>query len=362
MDAFSLLKFWRNAGAEATASSGGGDFASNIATTSAGSTPNDVRHQAVETDDETDESFFDLEFMAPDRDEKEENKDEDPYNDLAKKDGETRFNFVESPNDVFFNGRIVPLEPSSKPQSPISLLRSAPKFRVFMLGLRKSKSQKTETTDVSMATPKRHSQKPSQQEQSKRFRVKCKVEDVPIASLFTRDNSLRSKLAKQSSNNSSSDDSSKRFPKDVVQKYLKLIKPLYFRVSKRYSDKMKFSDQLSYATPLSSPATAPVCSPKNQADEKQGSRPAALRVVCKHLGKSRSASSTVGIMPSPASRRDDSLLLQHDGIQSAILHCKRSFNSSRESSVLSRSASDPFNEKSMNPPRNSSEEAKRSSI
>ncbi|KAA8539985.1 hypothetical protein F0562_026677 [Nyssa sinensis] len=354
-----LLKFWRNAGAET--GNGGGDSDADVAASSNGSN----RHQAVKTDDETDESFFDLEFKVPDRDEKEENKainvDIDGFDndEVAKKDGERRFNFVDSPTDVFFKGRIVALETNSKPQSPISLLKSAPKFRVLMLGFKKSKSQKIEKNDVSMATPKHQIPSPSHQEQSKRFKVKCKVEEVPIVSLFTRENSLRSKMAQRSA---SSDDSSTRFPKDVVQKYLKLIKPLYVRVSKRYNDKMKFSDQLSTATPLSSPATAPLFSPKKQAEEKQGSRPAALRVVCKHLGKSRSASSAVRITPSPANRRDDSLLLQHDGIQSAILYCKTSFNSSKGSSLLSRSASDSFNEKSMNPARNSSEEAKRSSI
>ncbi|KAE8716234.1 hypothetical protein F3Y22_tig00110156pilonHSYRG00617 [Hibiscus syriacus] len=56
----------------------------------------------------------------------------------------------------------------------------------------------------------------------------------------------------------------------------------------------------------------------------------------KHLEKSKSSSASA----SPINRRDDSLLLQHDGIQSAILHCKRSFNSSRESSWLSRCTSD----------------------
>ncbi|CAL5338656.1 unnamed protein product [Camellia sinensis] len=59
------------------------------------------------------------------------------------------------------------------------------------------------------------------------------------------------------------------------------------------------------------------------------SRQAPLREVCKHLGKSRSAASAVGIIPPVASRRNDSFLEQHDGIQSAILHCKRSYNSSR---------------------------------
>ncbi|KAM1747871.1 hypothetical protein ACFX12_008933 [Malus domestica] len=66
---------------------------------------------------------------------------------------------------------------------------------------------------------------------------------------------------------------------------------------------------------------------------------AGLRVVCKHLGKSWSFSSTVAAAPSGVvitQMRDDSLLQQQDGIQSAILHCKRSFNASRAEPLSSK--------------------------
>ena len=48
----------------------------------------------------------------------------------------------------------------------------------------------------------------------------------------------------------------------------------------------------------------------------------------RQLGKSRSASAAIGGM-SPANRIDESLQVQQDGIQSAILHCKKSFHGSR---------------------------------
>ncbi|KAK7280304.1 hypothetical protein RJT34_25366 [Clitoria ternatea] len=51
-----------------------------------------------------------------------------------------------------------------------------------------------------------------------------------------------------------------------------------------------------------------------------------MRIASKHLGKSRLPSSTVVEVGSPTNRSDVTLLQQHDGIQSAILHCKRSFN------------------------------------
>ncbi|OMO79643.1 hypothetical protein CCACVL1_13530 [Corchorus capsularis] len=204
------------------------------------------------------------------------------------------------------------------------------------------------------------------------------VEEVPIKSLFSRDNSKSRK--QQNAEDSVSDE--KKFTKDVMQKYLKKVKPLYVRVSRRYGEKLRFSGQLSLgslkpATPPSTATEKPVSGKVTTAEKgpvevevtetqvngktlKQVNIPAGLRVVCKHLGKSRSASSAVAAAPpAPASsqRRDDSLLQQQDGIQSAILHCKRSFNASRDSSdssVLPRSVSDPSHEKSINLSRKSS--------
>ena len=71
-------------------------------------------------------------------------------------------------------------------------------------------------------------------------------------------------------------------------------------------------------------STSPASSPA--AREKQRSN--ITRSVRRQLGKSRSASATVGAM-SPVKRLDESLQVQQDGIQSAILHCKKSFHGSR---------------------------------
>ncbi|MBA0773636.1 hypothetical protein Gotri_008896 [Gossypium trilobum] len=187
------------------------------------------------------------------------------------------------------------------------------RFRVFTP--KKSKSmantgnntrlpEKTKLVGVSMETPK-HGNHNSREH-------------------FTRENSFRRTKGKIE------DDPSKRLSKDLVHKYLNVIKPLYTKISKKHSQTHKFevSGDLSTLSPATSPAT--VYSVK----EKQGNTN--IKAGYKNLGKSRSASAAA----SPISRRDDSLLLQHDGIQSAILHCKRSFNSSRESSWLSRCTSD----------------------
>lgn len=321
MEAFSLLKFRR------TSSAGGGT------STSTSSTASDLRNHALEADEE--ESFFDLVFTRRSRkfnnssrhvqinNSSDNDVEEDSCKNLSKRDGEAKSNFLESPNQVFYKRKISQIESHSK---NLSLLRSPHKFKVLMLGFKKSKLDKLAETDTApIPTPKHNCNKSSINLQSNRFTVKCEVEEFPISSLFTRDKSLRSQLDNERSEESQSNHQSKRF---LFQKYLNLIKPLYVRVSKRYSVKTKLSNQFPAGSPFSSPATAPVSSPTKQVEEKQGSRVAVFREVCKSLVKSRSTSSAVGIMPVPVSRRDDSVQQQQDGIQSAILHCKRSYSSS----------------------------------
>ncbi|XVF53501.1 hypothetical protein PTKIN_Ptkin05aG0104300 [Pterospermum kingtungense] len=238
-----------------------------------------------------------------------------------------------SSNDHFSKRKIIPIEPSSKPQSPIALLKSAPKFRVFTLKKSKSmantnRTEKTEFIDISMETPKNE-----KQGSNKHLKVKFSIEESPNLPVFTRESSLRKKEGKKE--DLLSDDSSKRLPKDLIQKYLNIIKPLYVKASKKNSQ-----SDLSMSSPAASPATTVYYT-----KEKQGNLPTGVKGVCKQLGKSRSTSAAA----SPISRRDDSLLLQHDGIQSAILHCKKSFNSSKaESSWLSRCTSDSSQEKLSN--------------
>ncbi|KAK2983606.1 hypothetical protein RJ640_023140 [Escallonia rubra] len=360
MEVFSLLKFWRNAGSGIDQTSGE-DLTNTSVTTS-----NDSRDRALETDEETEggeeDSFFDLVFTGPDNDFKQHKSrsvdvsfldiDEDRHynnNNLSKKAGQTNSSNVvaSSPNDVLH-------KKNSKTHPPISLLRSPPNFRVLMLGFKKSKVEKIETNSFFMATPKHES----------RFSVKCKVEEVQISSLFARDNSLRSQLQREGFEVGIKDERSKRFSKDVVQKYLNLIKPFYVKGPRRSGEKARFAEAV---TPMASPATATAFSPRKNVEEKQGSRVAVFREVCRQLGKSRSASSAGRVVPTPSTvrRRDDTILEQQDGIQSAILHCKRSYSSSSSSqdcSLLSRSASDSSCGKSINPSISSTEEEQRSSI
>ncbi|KAK8483354.1 hypothetical protein V6N13_096226 [Hibiscus sabdariffa] len=394
MEAFSLLKYWRGGG-------GGNNAcvaACSVASAAGGSTTTIVaavtNNQVMDTDDENEDDgpFFDLEFAVSDDDETEEeggnveeeeesgdqNDGVDAKSDDGCSDGDREFNFMLSsgssndpsesdPNlavspldDLFFKGRLVPIETDSSleskpPQFPVSLLKSATKFRVLFLRFKKSKLSSSERTESASANgpasvptainPKKQETTQEENNSKKLFTVKFKVEEVPIMSLLSRDNSKSQ--TQQSSEETVSDE--KKFSKDVMQKYLKKVKPLYVRVSRRYGEKLKPVTPPSTAAPK--PVPGKVTTAEVGKNPKQGNIHAGIRVVCKHLGKSRSASSSVAaVPPAPAvsKRRDDSLLQQQDGIQGAILHCKRSFNGcqdSSKSSILPRSVSDPTHEK-----------------
>lgn len=449
MEAFSLLKYWRGGGATGVFSAdAAGTNPRSAVLTAVSSHSSDS--DSDDDGDGDDGPFFDLEFTAlPEVEEEEEevkvegnerckvsSKKEGEVEegdgrelDESETEGELKFTLSSSgssvdgtdPNvslspsaDLFFKGSLVPIEPSSlfltaseaNAKFSSSLLKSATKFRVLMLKLKKPKANAPTKTGKSegdgdgdgsvSATPKpqqkkvseNESEEPQNRTRSKFFTVKFKVEEVPIKSLFTRDNSSKgnnnssSKTQKRnpeeacSTNAANLASDEKKFSRDVMQKYLKKVKPLYIRVSKRYGEKLRFSGQLSLtgnaatkagpSPPLSvsSKAEAATDTPQSaEKNQKQGNIPTGLRKVGKHLGKSRSASSAVvAAAPVSSNRRDDSLLQQQDAIQGAILHCKRSFNSSRdsESSILSRSASDASHEKSTSLTTDSSplEEAK----
>ncbi|KAF7828208.1 putative membrane-associated kinase regulator 2 [Senna tora] len=407
MEAFSLLKYWRTPPPPPTPGAPpppSPDASTTIVTAIAHNHDLHSSSATASDDDDADGDgddgpFFDLEFTVPDEVDDSDDAHQSPNVNVKVEDesedgegegeGEGEFKFTLSPStndrsdlspseDLFFKGKLVevvepssfvinPSEPNSKPQFPASLLKSATKFRVFMSALKKSRPNVSDkdSNNGSDASNKQQpeTQKKPLEQQRKLFTVKFKVEEVPIMSLFTRDNSSRgvsannNKSLKQNTEDSlSSASDEKRFSKEVMQKYLRMVKPLYIKVSKRYGGKLRFSGQLNVnsrakaagppppATAAQSPAPAPAKAvvaekTQNEADacetqgttnvknQKQGGNlPAGLKVVCKHLGKSRSASSAVAAAP-PGSvssrRRDDSLLQQQDGIQGAILHCKR---------------------------------------
>lgn len=461
MESFSLLKFWRAGGGAALAAAAATATSSMCTTAAATATTisTSVLDPSAETDDDDDDGdvgddgpFFDLEFAVPEEDGEGEEDDEEGKDgsaavmevesDEEEEEEEREFNFTVSSegscggglrsdplspsDDLFFKGKLVPLEPSSivissseadsKPQFAVSLLKSATKFRVFMLGLRKAKSTQAEphgapaAPTTATATVAASSTKQQSQPQQSKFFIKFKVEEVPIFSLFARDNGSKNSSGGKAAEPQAEDSAvapsteagdspvapstaagdspvapstaaegssvapstaaaeERKFSKEVVQKYLNKIKPLYIRVSKRYAEKLRISAQLTSgeaaakagpnegeetdveaeaATPPSA-ATATTTKTASVVKNQKVNLSTGLRVVRKRLGKSRSASAAVAAVPSPPSqRRDDSLLQQQDGIQSAIAHCKKSFNAAKGSEArLARSWSDLDNVRS----------------
>ncbi|XP_051138302.1 probable membrane-associated kinase regulator 2 [Andrographis paniculata] len=326
MEALSILKFWRNAVV-------GGYASSEV---------DEVRNAAFVTDDdeETDdeESFFDLVFNSPGRG---AGKGGD---EVLKKDAQ----FIESPRDVFLSKNDD--SAISKAMSPVAILRSTPKLKVFMLGFKKSsKCERAESISEAKGSPLNQFAKSSKIDgSSNRFAGKCRVAEMPAGPFLARDNSLRSKMLKENFDSEAS--AHVLSSEKSVPKYLKLIKPFYVKASK----KTKLADS---PTPSSSPMTIPVnLSPKKFSE---GSRVGSFKIATRNLAKIRSAA----VDPPSVQRRDDSLLEQHDGIQGAILHCKKSYSSSsQEFSHLFRSSSDPSHQNSRSTLRTSCEEPKRCSI
>ncbi|PWZ30878.1 putative membrane-associated kinase regulator 2 [Zea mays] len=360
MDSFSLLKYLRGGVAA------GAQRAPAASTTIAASA---CENGDGDGDDDA-ASFFDLEFAVP--------GDESAASDAEEE--RVEFNFAVAPGAadtvaVAVDAPAAEAEAESEADAeappPAPLLRPATRFRVLLLKLRKPKAS---PADGAAQAP------PRQPAVASRFLVKFRVEDAPLASLFTRDNSSRTSDAgadrrapavvaveaqqqeeEEASASASVTAEERRFAKEVVLRYLSSkIKPLYVKVSRRYGERLRLGGAASEGEetdaepdpspapasegPLSSaPAPAPAPQPVVVACGVRAPRagvPAGLRQVCKRLGKSRSASSAVAAAPSPAAaaavtgpqaqRRDDSLLQVQDGIQSAIAHCKRSFNASKE--------------------------------
>ncbi|KAI3885620.1 hypothetical protein MKW92_021939 [Papaver armeniacum] len=362
MEPFNLLKFWRGVSGAAT------EFTNNtnIKTTTMSSTED-------EEEEKLDQGpFFDLEFKAPvdvDTDDGQgESSGEDDEADCESAvtyyDSEIDYNFAGSarissnlsfsPSDdnLFFKGHFLQLVNDGEPHSKTVKRKSS----MFKLGFKKPlkpSTEKLENKGADSPSPKFKRQTSTQQ--------RIKAEEIPIISLFTRENSLRYQFNKESPDDEIASEE-KKFVKGVVQKYMKMIKPLYVSVSKRYGDKSRFYNGSVTTSPLqrSSPKK---CEDKsesfsNSKSPKLGNLPSGLRVVCKHLGKSRSSSNFAAVSPVtfPSQRQDDSMFQQEDGIQNAILHCKKSFNSrfesstlfsNSDSSLLSRSTSDPSHEKSI---------------
>ncbi|XP_057547172.1 membrane-associated kinase regulator 5 isoform X1 [Amaranthus tricolor] len=315
MKALTMLKFWKSYSNTSKLDTEAAitDNDDESVTTITDSTISDNFTEETEETEDDEESFFELELTSP-----------------------FSYDFKFCQDSPCFENSSEKKEPElklkSKPQSPTSVIRSAsPKLRVFMFSRfnKKSKCVEEEVSDIesvsSSYSPKRNS--------SSLFNVKFRIEDGSIVPKLARSRSNSSSVSAspiiEKQNSEDYMESSKRFSKETIQKYLHRINP---KSSKKNTDGEKF---------MSSPSsTSSISFPKK--DEKQTSR---FKMKCKQLGKSKSASAIIGV-PSPTTfpvRNDHPC----DGIEGAILHCKRSLTPCNGRSSLSRCSSDPSHEKSV---------------
>ncbi|GJN06509.1 hypothetical protein PR202_ga24241 [Eleusine coracana subsp. coracana] len=302
-----------------------------------------------------DASFFDLEFAVPgDETDAEEERVEFNFAVAAeeevsgkKKDGDGDDHTAAAGEEE--KGEVVTPSPNKAAALALPPRPATTKFRVLLLKLRKPNNK--------AALPAAEGNGGgSDTTTTNRFLIKFRVDEA--ASLFTRDNSSRSSDAMDRPGGQSqavaaaaggdAEEERNKMVKEVVLKYLNKMKPLYVKVARlRFPNAANAGGDDTDAEPdhPTSPAPSPAPAPVVVACGVRAPRasvPAGLKQVCKRLGKSRSASSAVAAAPPPATptavaghqRRDDSLLQVQDGIQSAIAHCKRSFNASKGSTVV----------------------------
>nr|GEU88332.1 probable membrane-associated kinase regulator 2 [Tanacetum cinerariifolium] len=281
MDVFSLLKFWK--------------------LTSGGIDPSVRHYESSVGDDE--ESFFDLVL------------EDDNCSNIDKNSSFSSSFRFSSPNEKVLSKNNKKKSLLKMPQSPL---------RTLILGLQNNKPK------IEKAQPKSKVETVAETETE----TESEAVEVKIGALLKRDNSLRYKLNTDKLFENNDQNSSKRFSKDVVNKYLNKMKP-----ARKSNEKSRFSEKS--ITPSSSP-TSSVFSPRKE--EKQGVNGGVFKVR-KHLGKSRSASA---ILQTHVTKSDDSALEQQDSIKGAILHCKKSYHSPslQDLKVLSRSGTAPLDHES----------------
>ncbi|KAB2598707.1 membrane-associated kinase regulator 5 [Pyrus ussuriensis x Pyrus communis] len=246
METLYFLKFWKPNASTATP-------------------PNSSVAKENDVEEEEEDSFFDLELsfdliQTPQANNIFESKPKSNTSD--KTAGKPTLSL--STSDPISKRKILPIEPVSKPpQSPIALLKSAPKFGALML---KKPRQKIEKKTGEKAEPE-VSMESHKQKTKVVIAKQLAGEEAQNPTKLTRENSSRrSGIGLQ--NPRMENQKTERFCKDVLQKYLNLIKPLYSKVSRSSTEKVKPS--------VDSPTASPRCRyslcvrPKGQTGELSG--------------------------------------------------------------------------------------------
>jgi len=219
------------------------------------------------------------------------------------------------------------------------LLRTATRLKISLFGFRKSGKLGLDLqspcaeyagtgTGMGCPVPK----------QNRFFTVKFKMEEVPMVSLFTRDNSINSKrddnnhgFQKKPENSDDGEgqtcqnmDRDKKRAKEIVQKYVKKIKPPYVQISQRSNDKIRSRD---VEKPRIRNGVENGRCQVSERSEKQLSFSdfsGILKMVPKHLGKGKQPPSVMQQQLPNYYRSESTLMEVQNVIQEAIAHCKQS--------------------------------------
>eukprot|EP00253_Pinus_taeda_P010860 PITA_10860 len=252
---------------------------------------------------------------------------------------------ISSPAENVVSDQPTPLLPASTQACNVSgvkihspkLFRTATRLKISLFGFRKSGKVGLDLqspcaeyagTGSAMDSPV--------PKQNRLFTMKFKVVEVPLASLFTRDNS---KVAKRDGNNGfqekskdsddgegqcKSMDRDKKRAKEIVQKYVKMIKPLYVKISQRCNEKIRFRDPQKRGE--RNELKNGRC-PGSERSEKQVSFSdfsGNLKMVYKHLGKGRQQTSDMQKKLPNYYTSESTMMEVQSAIQGAISHCKQS--------------------------------------
>lgn len=224
--------------------------------------------------------------------------------------------------------------PGVKIQFP-KLLRTATKLKISLLGFKKSAKPGTDSQSpcaepvIAMDSPV--------PKQNRLVTLKLKVVEVPLVSLFTRDNSNGSKrvdnnhrLQKKSEDTDDTQgqcknmDREKKGTKEIVQKYVQKIKPLYLKISQRYNERMRFRDlEKSGEKNGVKIGRSPGSERKLEKQMSLSYFSGNLKMIHKQLGKGKH-------QPSDRQQKlrnycsESTLMEIESAIQGAISHCKQS--------------------------------------
>lgn len=218
------------------------------------------------------------------------------------------------------------------------LLKIATKLKIYLFGFRKlpkhgmelqspSAEYTSTATGVGSPVPK----------QNRFLTVKFKLEEVPLVSLFNRDNFMN---AKRDDNNhgfqkkpESVDDGDgqicqnmyrdKKQPKEIVGKYVKKVKPPYVQISQRSNDKIRSRDvgEAGFKNGVKNDR----CQVSVRRDKQMPFTDfsGTLKMVYKYLGKGKQPPSVMQQLPNYY-HSESTLMEVHSVIQEAIAHCKQS--------------------------------------